>query len=344
MLVDGNIGGSIDGTGGGSLSVLADQIAFADKAGYDGVWSTEVGRDPFLPVLLAAQQSTRLQVGTAVAVAFARNPMTTATAANDLQGFSSGRFALGLGSQIEAHVVRRFSMPWSAPADRMREFILALHAIWNSWHNDERLDFRGDYYQHTLMTPMFRPEPHPWGSPPVLLAAVGPKMTSVAAEVADGMFVHSFTTARYLREVTLPLIESGLATSGRGRADFTISYPGMLATGATERDVDNACHAVRKQIAFYGATPAYRPVLDQHGWGDLHTELHRLSKAGAWDAMTGLITDEILHEFAVVGAPEEIGTEILRRFGGIADRFTLYTPYALDEPSRQTIVADVHRK
>ncbi|WP_330256067.1 LLM class F420-dependent oxidoreductase [Nocardia sp. NBC_00565] len=342
MQVDANIGGSIDGTGGGDLAVIDDQVGFADRLGYDGVWSTEVGRDPFLPLLAAAQRSSRLQLGTAVAVAFARNPMTTATVANDLHAFSSGRFILGLGSQIEAHIVRRFSMPWSAPADRMREFISALRAIWRSWQLDEKLDFRGDFYQHTLMTPMFRPEPNPWGSPPVLLAAVGPKMTRVAAEVADGLILHGFTTERYLREATIPLIESGLNQSERARGDFTVSYPGLLVTGATDQAFEQAMTAVRKQIAFYGATPAYRPVLELHGWGDLHTELHRLSKAGAWSTMTTLIDDTVLNTFAVVGEPGVIGTEIMRRFADIVDRFTLYTPYPLDESVRRTIIDDLH--
>ncbi|MCU1647657.1 MAG: luciferase family protein [Nocardia sp.] len=342
MLVDGNIGGSIDGTGGGDLTVINDQVDFADRLGYDGLWSTEVARDPFLPLLAAAQRSPRIQVGTAVAVAFARNPMTMAMAANDLHAFSSGRFILGLGSQIEAHIVRRFSMPWSAPADRMREFIGALRAIWRSWELDERLDFRGDFYQHTLMTPMFRPEPNPWGTPPILLAAVGPKLTRVAAEAADGLVLHGFTTERYLRETTLPIIESGLAASGRSRADFTISYPGLLATGTDEQALQEAVAAVKAQLAFYGATPAYRGVLDLHGWEGLHTELHRLSKAGDWSTMAGLIDDEMLDTFAVVGEPATIGPAIERRFGGIVDRFTLYTPYPLEESVRRVIIDDLH--
>ena len=184
MRVDGNIGGGIDGTGGGDLAGIAEQVAAAGRVGYDGVWTTEVSRDPFLPLLLAAGQSRTLTLGTGVAVAFARNPMTLAMVANDLQSFSSGRFVLGLGSQIKAHIQRRFSMPWSEPAARMRDFVLALRAIWASWQDSSRLDFRGEFYQHTLMTPMFSPPPNPWGPPPVLLAAVGPRMTTVAAEYA----------------------------------------------------------------------------------------------------------------------------------------------------------------
>lgn len=341
MHVDGNFGGSIDGTGGADLTVLADQIATAERIGYDGIWSTEVSRDPFLPLMLAADRSASLQLGTAVAVAFARSPMTMATVANDLNTFSRGRLVLGLGSQIQPHITRRFSMPWSAPADRMREYIAALQAIWHSWQTGDKLDFRGDHYQHTLMTPMFSPEPNPFGPPRVMVAAVGPKMTSVAAEVSDGLLVHGFTTARYLREVTMPIVEKGLAATGRTRGEFTTSYPGLIATGADERNFNEALARVRHQIAFYGATPAYRAVLDLHGWSELHTELHRLSKAGDWDAMTGLIDDEVLGTFAVVGEPKDVGRDIIRRFDGLIDRFTLYTPYPLDEATRAEIVEGI---
>jgi probable F420-dependent oxidoreductase len=341
MRIDGNIGGSIDGTGGADLAGVAEQVAGAERVGYDGVWTTEVSRDPFLPLLLAADGSERLALGTAVAVAFARNPMTVATAANDLHAFSSGRFMLGLGSQIKPHVERRFSMPWSDPAARMREFIGALRAIWASWQDGSQLNFRGEFYQHTLMTPMFSPGPNRWGRPPVLLAAVGPGMTRVAGEVADGLIVHSFTTQRYLSEVTMPLVETALATSGRSRADFTLSLPGLVATGNDERELDGAIVSVREQLAFYGATPAYRAVLDLHGWGELHAELHRLSTAGDWAAMTSLIEDPVLNTLAVVGEPEQVGAEIHRRFGAIADRFTLYTPYQLDEQVRQRVVSSM---
>jgi probable F420-dependent oxidoreductase len=342
MLVDGNIGGTIDGTEGADFAAVHEQIAMAERVGYDGVWSTEVSRDPFLPLLLAAERSRTLSLGTAVAIAFARNPMTVAVTANDLHTFSRGRFVLGLGSQVKAHITHRFGMPWSAPAARMREFVQALRAIWASWQDGDRLVFRGDFYRHTLMTPMFRPPPHPWGTPPVLLAAVGPLMTLTAAEVADGLIVHGLTTERYLREVTLPQVQEGLATSGRERAAFTVSYPGLVATGADEVEFEAAMHAVRKQIAFYGATPGYRAVLDLHGLGDLHTELHRLSKAGDWETMSGLVDDSVLATFAVTGEPDRVGAEIRRRFGGLVDRFTLFTPYPLAEHARRTVVGSVH--
>lgn len=339
--IDSNIGGSTDGTDGADFGVLRQQLSTAERIGFDGVWSTEVSRDPFLPLLVAAEHSSSWLLGTAVAVAFARNPMTTAAVANDLNTFSQGRFVLGLGSQIQAHIERRFSMPWSAPAERMREYIQALQAIWTSWQTGEKLDFRGEHYQHTLMTPMFRPQPNPFGVPRVMLAAVGPKMTAVAAEAADGLLVHGFTTARYLREVTVPAVEAGLRSTGRTKADFSICYPGLIATAGDEQGYLDARQRVREQIAFYGATPAYRAVLDLHGWGDLHTELHRLSKTGGWTTMAGLITDDILSTFAVTGEPKDIGAEIVRRFGHLVDRFTLYTPYPLDEAARAAVVEGV---
>jgi probable F420-dependent oxidoreductase len=341
MLVDGNIGGVVDGTGGGDREVIAAQVEEARRVGLDGVWTTETSHDPFLPLLLAAERAPGLTVGTAVAVAFARSPMTLATTANDLHAMSAGRFVLGIGSQVKAHVTRRFSMPWSAPAARMREFVLALRAIWDAWQRDERLYFKGDFYQHSLMPPLFRPAPNPFGTPPVVLAAVGPRMTAVAAEVADGLLVHSFTTERYLREATLPAVTARLADAGRDRAAFTLCLPGLVATGADEPAFAEAVAAVREQIAFYGATPAYRPVLDLHGWGDLHTELHRLSRSGDWNTMTSLVDDTVLATFAVVGEPHVVGAEIRRRFGDQVDRFTLYTPYALAEDTRHTIVSAV---
>ncbi|TAM64408.1 LLM class F420-dependent oxidoreductase [Mycobacterium sp.] len=341
MYIDANIGGSVDGTGGADLEGLAAQVATAELLGFDGVWSTEVSRDPFLPLMIAAERSRVLQLGTAIAVAFARSPMTMATAANDLNSFSQGRFVLGLGSQIQAHIQRRFGMPWSAPAQRMREYIQALQAIWRCWHAGENLDFRGAHYQHTLMTPMFTPRPNPFGPPRVVVAAVGPHMTTVAAEVADGLLVHGFTTARYLREVTVPLIDAGLRASGRARTDFSITYPGLVATGGDDESLTTAIQLVRDQIAFYGATPAYRKVLDLHGWGDLHLELHRLSKLGQWQAMSGLVDDTVLHTIAVVGSPAEVGADIARRFGGLVDRFTLYTPYLLGDEDVGAVVSAI---
>ncbi|HAB44894.1 MAG TPA: LLM class F420-dependent oxidoreductase, partial [Gammaproteobacteria bacterium] len=206
-----------------------------------------------------------------------------------------GRFVLGLGSQIRPHITKRFSMPWSKPAARMREFISAMRAIWACWHEGMPLQFEGDFYTHSLMTPMFTPLDTQYGAPKVFLAAVGPLMTEVAGEVADGVIIHAFTTEKYLREVTLPAIDRGLAKAGRSRADFEISYPGFVVTGHTEEAFNANMAATRKQIAFYGSTPAYAPVLGVHGWGDLQPELNKLSKQGLWDDMGNLITDDILN-------------------------------------------------
>ncbi len=325
MDVDGGIGFDPGG--------VVEAARMAERVGYDGIWSAETSHDPFLPLALAAQATERIQLGTGIAVAFARNPMTLAMVANDLQTLSEGRFLLGLGSQIKPHIEKRFSMPWSHPAARMRELILAIRAIWASWSGGTRLAFRGDFYRHTLMNPMFDPGPNPFGNPRIFLAAVGQRMTEVAGEVADGMLAHGFTTERYLRDVTVPALERGLTAGGRSRDDFQISYPGMVVTGVDEAGMAKAARAVRTQLAFYGSTPAYRPVLELHGWGDLQTELNALSKRGAWKEMAGLIDDEMLNTFAIVGDLDEIAAMVLRRFDGVVDRFNFYAPYAM-EPER----------
>jgi probable F420-dependent oxidoreductase len=316
----------VDGTLGFDPARVVGQAIEAEGCGYDGIWSAETSHDPFLPLVLAAEHTERLQLGTGIAVAFARNPMTLATTANDLQTMAQGRFMLGLGSQIRPHIEKRFSMPWSHPAPRMREFILAVRAIWASWADGSRLAFRGEYYRHTLMTPMFDPGPNPFGNPPVFLAAVGTLMTEVAGEVADGLLAHAFTTERYLREVSLPALGRGLTASGRTRADVEVSYPGMVVTGVDEEAFAASMAATRKQLAFYGSTPAYRPVLELHGWGDLQSDLHTLSKRGAWDDMTALIDDEVLHAFAVVGELDIIAAGVRSRFDGLIDRFNVYAP------------------
>ena len=331
----------VDGTIGFDPAGVVAQAVEAEACGYDGIWSAETGHDPFLPLVLAAEHTERLQVGTGIAVAFARNPMTLAMTANDLQTLSGGRFMLGLGSQIKPHIEKRFSMPWSHPAPRMRELILAIRAIWVAWSDGSRLAFRGEYYRHTLMTPMFDPGPNPHGNPPVFLAGVGALMTEVAGEVADGLLAHAFTTERYLREVTLPALERGLAASGRDRSAVEISYPGMVVTGVDDESYAKAVAATRKQLAFYGSTRAYRPVLDLHGWGDLQTELNALSKRGAWDDMAGLIDDEMLDTFAVVGGLDTLAATIRARFDGLVDRFNLYAPTGITTEQWAEVLADV---
>ena len=306
----------------------------------DGLWSAEGGHDPFFPLLLAAQATERIELGTGIAVAFARNPMTTAYTANDLQLASEGRFILGLGSQIKAHIERRFSMEWSHPAPRMREFILAMRAIWESWNTGSKLAFEGRFYRHTLMTPFFAPQPNPHGAPKVFLAAVGEHMTEVAGEVCDGLLVHPFTTERYLREVTLPAVERGLAKAGRSRDDFELSYSAFVISG-TDEEAAKSADLVRRQVSFYGSTPAYRGVLETHGWGDLQEDLNVMSKRGQWREMGELINDDIVDAFAVVGAPEELAPKFKERYGGLVDRISFYAPYETDPDRWGQVLKDL---
>ncbi|MGH8986926.1 MAG: LLM class F420-dependent oxidoreductase [Acidimicrobiia bacterium] len=313
-----------------------------EELGYDGAFSAETAHDPFFPLLLAAEHTERLELVTGIAVAFARNPMTLANIGYDLQTYSQGRFVLGLGSQIKAHIEKRFSMPWSQPAARMRELILAMRAIWACWNDGEKLDFRGEFYRHTLMTPFFNPGPSTYGTPRVFLAAVGERMTEVAGETADGVLLHGFTTERYVRDVTLPALERGWARAGKKRTDFEVSGPMFVVTGTNEEELERARQGTKQQIAFYGSTPAYRGVLELHGWGDLQGELNRLSKQGDWIAMGDLVTDEILETFAVVAEPEDVPRRLLARYGDVVDRISFYAPYKSD-PERWSKVLDGFR-
>ena len=306
------------------LAGVGDRAQRLEQDGYSGLLSAETSHDPFLPLALAAQQTERIELMTAIAVGFARNPMVLAHVAWDLQALSGGRFLLGLGSQIQAHVTKRFSMPWSRPAARMEEMIHAIRAIWDAWQTGERLNFRGDFYRHTLMTPMFSPGPIDVASPPILISAVGPLMTKVAGRAADGLVCHAFQTADYLRAVTLPNVDAGLAEAGRDRSEFQISMPVFVVSGFREEEVAAKAARTREQIAFYGSTPAYRPVLEHHGWGDAQTELNRLSKRGMWKEMGDVIDDEMLDAFAVVAEPGDVPARIAERFGGSLDRLQFY--------------------
>lgn len=325
-----------------SLAAASASAAAMESLGYDGLLSAEINHDPFLPLLLGAQSTKRIQLATGIAVAFARSPMTTANTAWDLHVHSGGRFFLGLGSQIQAHIEKRFSMPWGQPAARMSEFVSALKAIWESWMTGDRLSFRGDFYQHTLMTPFFAPGANPFGPPPVAVAAVGAKMTQVAATVADGIFLHGFTTPRYVREVTAPALEAGLAASGRSRSDFTVFAPLFVVTGGDEAEMAAARAMTCQQIAFYGSTPNYRPVLELHGWGDLQDDLNRMSKQGEWQAMGDAIDDTILNTFAVVAEPKDVAAELNSRFGGVVDRLSFYAPYSAHPGVWSGIIDDLH--
>jgi probable F420-dependent oxidoreductase len=330
------IDGGLPGAAPTEVARVAREL---EDVGYDGGLTAETSHDPFLPLVIAAEHTDRLELGTGIAVAFARNPMTLASISYDLQAFSGGRFRLGLGSQIKAHIEKRFSMPWSHPAARMRELILAIRAVWACWNEGTPLEFRGEFYRHTLMTPFFNPGPNPFGAPKIQLAAVGERMTEVAGEVADGIILHGFTTERYVREVTMPALERGFAKGGRDRSRFEVCGPLFVVTGTDDQELEAARVGTKQQIAFYGSTPAYRGVLELHGWGDLQDELNTLSKRGEWVAMGDRIDDDMLQTFAVVGSPEEIPALMLARFGDVVDRIMFYAPYRSDPDRWKGVLA-----
>jgi probable F420-dependent oxidoreductase len=303
---------------------LADAPAVAastERAGFGGLWVLEAHTEPFLPLALAAEHTERITIGTAVAVALARNPMVVAHLAHELNRFAHGRLRLGLGAQVGAHIAARFGAPADQPAQRMTEFVLALRAIWRCWNNDEELAFHGRFYRHTLMTPAFHPGRSEAGEPRVLLAAVGPRMTAAACQVADGLIAHPLSSPRFLSEVLRPRIATP------ARPDFELSCPVLVITGRNAAEIDRARAAVRRQVAFYASTPAYRGVLELHGLEAVADRLWQMSRSGEWDAMTGLVTDDLLHEFAVEAPIESLPAALHQRFDGLLDRVLMYAPY-----------------
>lgn len=306
--------------------------ARAERDGYDGFGAAESRHDVFTALTLAARATRTITLQSGIAVAFARNPMSMAVLANDLQLISEGRFQLGLGSQVQAHIERRFAMPWGKPAARMAEFVAAVRAVWDCWRTGDRLSFRGEFYRHTLMTDFFNPGPNPFGNPPILLAAVGERMTAVAGKEADGLLVHPLTSPAYLRERTLPILRE--ARGDRGLDGFSVGLSAFVVVGADEKERSKAEQAVKAQIAFYASTPAYRPVFDLHGWGELADQLNQLSRRQAWAEMAGLITDDVLDTFAVSG---DVSKGLRDRFDGLIDRISFYTPYEVDPELLRTV-------
>jgi probable F420-dependent oxidoreductase len=306
----------------------------AEDEGYDGFGVPETRHDAFTGLTLAARATTSIALRSGIAVAFARNPMSLAVLANDLALVSTGRFSLGLGSQVQAHIERRYAMPWSHPAARMEEFVSALRAIWDCWSTGSRLRVEGRFYRHTLMSDFFNPGPNPYGNPAVVLAAVGQRMTAVAGRVANGMICHSFTTEAYLRERTIPAL-----LAARGNLEgFELSLPALVVLGSDEAERAVAEEAVRIQVAFYASTPAYRPVLELHGWGDLHERLYQMSRRQAWAEMGAAIDDDVLDAFAVSGTAAQVAAALRARFGDVINRISIYTSYPV--PPNQ--LAQVH--
>jgi probable F420-dependent oxidoreductase len=325
------------------MQQVASRVQELEETGFDGCFTFEGPHEPFMPLVLAAEHSN-LDIGTGVAIAFARTPMTVANLAHDLQQYSQGRFWLGLGSQIRPHIESRFGMPWSKPVSRMKEFVGALRAIFASWNSNEKLDFRGEFYKHTLMPPIFNPGPAKGGPPPIFLGGVGPRMTEAAGEIADGMLLHPFHTERSLEEVMLPNLQRGLATSGRQLSDFTLCAQVMVVTGENEAGFENARAMARNQIAFYASTPAYRSVLEVEGRGELQPELRKLTKEGRWHEMAALIDDELLGRIAAVGTPGDVTDVLHRRYGTRAARLAFSSPFPIPQVCSAEIIAGLRSR
>jgi len=326
------------------LGTAGDLFARLEAAGYDGAFTFETKHDPFLPLAAAAPRTTRLRLGTAVAIAFARTPMLLANIGYDLQQASRGRFVLGLGSQVRPHVRNRYSMPWSRPAARMRELVLAIRAIWDAWDGVAPLEFRGEFYNHTLMTPAFDPGPQPYRRAAIHVAGVGPRMVEVAGEVGDGLVVHPFSTRRSLAELTIPAVERGLRQAGRERAGFEVTAVCLVATGSSGPELDEAIAVVRKQLAFYGSTPAYAPVLESEGLGQLLRRLNEMSKQQRWDDMAELIPDELVEAVAIVGRRADIAGAIVDKVSGLTDAVSIECTRRPDPALFADIVADLRAR
>jgi len=310
----------------GEVLTPGDVAQGQEAAGFAGTFSRESNNDPFLPLALAAESTSHIELGTAVAIAFARSPMLTAYSAHEVQAASNGRFVLGLGTQVRAHIERRYSMPWGKPVARMREYIGALRAIWDSWRTGAPLKLAGEYYQHTLMTPAFTPPPNDYSDPVVMLAAVGPAMVSLACQHADGIFTHPFASSEYLRSRLIPRINAQLAADHRSPGAFRIAASALVATGNSQSELRVSIEQLRAKIAFYGSTPAYRPLLELHGWGDLADRLHDLSRRGTperWTQMARLIPDEAIRTIGITGSPDEVAREATIRYAGLVDRLAL---------------------
>ena len=322
------------------LSQIAEGARMAEAVGYDGVTSNETNHDAFLPIVLAAEHTQRIELGTAIAISFPRSPMITAQLAWDLQQYSGGRFNLGLGTQVKGHNERRFSVKWSAPVPRMREYVQFIRAVWDSFQNGTKPSFQGEHYTFTLMTPFFNPGPIEHPKIPIYLAAVGDGMCRLVGEVADGIRLHSFNTPHYVRTVILPSIEAGAKKAGRSMSEIEIIGGSFIVTGANEEEVEQAKRAEKRRIAFYGSTRTYHPVFEAHGWHDLGPKLHEMSLRGEWDAMADEISDDVLEEFAVVATYEDLPRRLKEKLGGVVTRlaFTLPTRGPAEEERLHDLV------
>ena len=309
-----------------------DEVAkAAEDLGFAGLWTSETKHDSFLPLAVAATGTQRLSLGNSVAIAFSRSPMVTAQLAWDLQDLSDGRFILGLGTQVKAHITRRFSMPWDKPATRLRDYVLALRAIWGSFQNEGSLKYEGKFYQHTLMTPFFNPGPIDHPEIPIYIAGVNTRLARLAGELCDGFHVHPFHTPEYVRQVVEPAVKEGAEAEGRAPSDVELATSVFVITGDSGEAIEQQREKMRAQAAFYASTPTYRTVLDVHGWGEVGERLGGLAREKKWDEMPKQITDEMLHAFAVEAAPDEVGPALVERYEGLIDRVALYVPFVPGE-------------
>ncbi len=309
------------------LSEVAAEAKKAEDLGFDAIWSMEAGNDGFLPLALAAEHTRRIKMGPAVAIAFPRSPMAMAYTAWDLAALSKGRFVLGLGTQVKGHIERRYGVKWEAPVPKLRDYVLALKAIFKSWaEGGKKLSYQGKYYNLSLMTPFFAPKPHNYPIP-IYIAGVNEHILRLAGEHCDGLHAHPFTSPKYLREFLLPHVAEGLKKSGRTRKDFTIFTSAFAIVGRNQEELERARAGVRQQISFYASTRTYKIVLDMHGWGDVASQLNELTAKGDWASMPKLITDEMLDVYAVTGTYDNIGDKVRERFDGLLDRVSFYLPY-----------------
>jgi probable F420-dependent oxidoreductase len=309
------------------LNEISKIARAADEMGFDGLWTFETAHEAFLPLVLAAEHSQRLTLGTSIAVAFARSPAILAYTSWDLARFSKGRFILGLGTQVKGHNERRFGVKWHRPVQRMRETILAVRAFWDCWQNGTRLDFQGQLFKLTLMTPFFNPGPHDYPRIPIYIGGVNQRMCQLAGELCDGFHVHPLNSRRYLKEVILPNIELGLAKSSRKREAIALSSAIFVIPIDNAEQAKRGEDEVRQQISFYASTPPYRPVFDLHGWGEIADQLRALAARGKWNEMPALIADEMLDTFAIRGTWEELPLKVQKKYGGLLDRVSYYFPF-----------------
>jgi probable F420-dependent oxidoreductase len=315
------------GTEGNHLRGARDTARAAEALGFSGLWTSETRHDGFLPLALVADATERIEFGTSIAVAFSRSPMEVAQTAWDLQDLSEGRFILGLGTQVRAHVVRRFSMPWGRPAARLREYIGALREIWESFQTGAPLNFEGEFYSHTLLTPFFDPGPIEYPDVPVYIAGVNTRLAALAGELCDGFHVHPFHSPEYVRRTVEPAIAGGAQSAGREPGEVELATSVFVVSGESGREIEEQRQRTRVQISFYASTPTYRTVLEAHGWEEVGERLGRLAREKRWDEMHRLVTDEMLRAFAVEAAPEELGFALKERYEGLIDRVALYEPF-----------------